>query len=335
MLGALAGVFLVFDLLSNVGDITEQSDSVVATLLNYAVLRLPQMVVLIMPIAVLTGGLITMNRLLASQATVVMGAAGVSIYKLASILVVGAVVLALFQLLIASSIVPAASARLRIWAAEDYVGAPPTAVPEIEQRTWASAGRYILHYETASSDGTYLSEPLLIRLTNKKMIGQYIKAEYAKYRDGKWSWTNIYGTEKGASVVLSLPLRPEDLSVSVFEPDEIGLLSLWRISYGASARGSDRASSLYRLWFQHKLAQPLGIVLMALLAAPAGLFVGRQYNIILANFGFLAVGFGYFIVDRLFFSMGSSGDLPLLLAVWAPLFIFGPMTLWIMLHRQG
>ena len=92
--------------------------------------------------------------------------------------------------------------------------------------------------------------------------------------------------------------------------------------------------SLYELWFQRKLAQPLSVLLMVILAAPMGLFIARRYNALLVSFGFIGVGFLYFITERILLSLGETAALPPFLAAWSPFLIFFTMSLWFMLHKQ-
>lgn len=70
------------------------------------------------------------------------------------------------------------------------------------------------------------------------------------------------------------------------------------------------------------------------MAVPLGLSLARQYNGLLYGFGFILVGFMFFIAEKLLFSLGESAALPLFLAIWAPLLIFGTMSLWFMLYKQ-
>jgi len=73
---------------------------------------------------------------------------------------------------------------------------------------------------------------------------------------------------------------------------------------------------------------------MALLAVPIGLFSARRYNALALGFGFTGLGFLFFVTERIMLSMGISGVLPGFLAVWAPILIFGTVTLWYIMLKQ-
>ncbi|MEZ5814244.1 MAG: LptF/LptG family permease [Alphaproteobacteria bacterium] len=324
MLAALTAVFLVFDILSNAGDITTNSNNALKTLLDYISLRLPGTFILIMPIAALLSAMITMHKMARSREMIAAFSAGFTIYRVALILSAGALFLSLVQFVLAETALSATSTRLRLWAAQDYAKTPPKA-PETNKTTWAAAGDYILHYETASPDGHTLTNPLLIHRTKTGLIDDYTRARRAFYDGEAWQLLD----SAGKSVKINIPLHPDDFSIPAQTYEEIRLTQLWPLVFS-----SGQTTPLHTLWLQRKFAQPLSIIVMALLAAPLGLFMARQYNPLLTHFSFLMAGFSFFIMEKLLLSMGESAALPAFLAVWSPLLIFTAMSLWFMLYKQ-
>lgn len=331
MLCGLTAVFMVFDVLSNAGDITKNTENSLQTLWHYMGLRFPIIFVLIVPMAALLGAMLTMHKLVKDSEMVVIAAAGVSIYKVTGFLIIGACFFAVIQFSISEYMASSSSTRLRLWAAKDYVGVPPNA-PEIDRTLWVASGDYIVHYNTVSPNGHKLTDLFVVRRTKDRLIDEYIRADRAFYEDSIWRLENAYGhssQELGKSLLIDLDLHPDDFSVYAKNFAEIRSSRLWGLMFS-----DDPQSDLYSLWFQRKLAQPLGIILMVIMVAPMALFIPRRYNPLLVSFGFIMSGFVFFVNERLLLSLGESGALPSFLAIWSPLLIFGTMNLLFMLHKQ-
>ena len=152
MVLSLSAIFVVFDVLANASDITENSNNALKTLWHYIGLRLPSIFILIMPMAVLLASMITLHKMVKTREMVAAGSAGFTIYKITKILLSGACLLALLQFTIAEYIATDSSVRLRLWAEENYTGTIPQA-PETQRKLWAATENYIVHYDAASFDG--------------------------------------------------------------------------------------------------------------------------------------------------------------------------------------
>lgn len=148
----LSAIFLVFDVLAHAGEITENSAHVLQTLLNYMLLRLPGIIVLIIPMAALLAAMTTMHKMVKSREMLILANMGVPIYKVTYTLAFGAFILALMQFCVAEFSASISSVQLRLWAEQDYQGQPPE-VPEHSKTLWVSAEPYIIHYDSTSADG--------------------------------------------------------------------------------------------------------------------------------------------------------------------------------------
>lgn len=336
MIMALAAIFMVFDLLANAGDITQNSKNIFVTLGWYMGLRLPSILVLIIPISVLLGCMITMHKMVKSHEMVIIGGAGLPIYKIAYILIIGALFFAIIQFSISDFSASAANARLRLWDESDYYGHPPDA-PQSNKILWAADGSYILHYERNSPDGKILYTPLLIERDDTGIIRETYRANRALYNDeNQWILTGVKGQSLSTAGDMAIPLtlKPDDFSVAAERYEEARFIDLWRILFHAQKSDLREPLDVYYLWFQRKLAQPLSAIIMVILSVPIGLFMARSYNSMLLNFTFIITGFLFFISERLLLSMGESYTLPSFLAVWSPHLVFGLMGIWFMVYKQ-
>ena len=328
MVVGLSAIFMVFDVLANAGEITQNSASALQTIWQYMGLRLPGIFVLVMPIGALLATMITMHKMVKSREMIVIGGAGFAIYHIAYILALGACGLGILQFSISELAASQSNVRLRLWAEQEYQGPPPEA-PEAHKTLWAQDGPYILHYQRESMDGTALYDLVLIERDDQGSIKQVLRSRRAVYKDDGWVLYGLGGKEKEKKIALSL--KPEDFSIPAQHYEEIRFVDLWPLVFRAQVQ---EAPGPYGLWLQRKVAQPLSVVLMALLAVPIGLFMARSYNSFLLSFAFVMIGFLFFISERLLLSMGESFILPSFLAVWSPHLIFGMMGLWFMIYKQ-
>ena len=87
-----------------------------------------------------------------------------------------------------------------------------------------------------------------------------------------------------------------------------------------SQSGFDTKRLRVALW--HKLAYPLIAIVMAVLAIPFALSMGRRGSLTGIAVA-IAVALAYFVVDGLFGAMGNVNYLPAALAAWSPDILFG------------
>lgn len=338
LLAALTGLLTVFDLLANAGAVLAGGSSPLPALAAYAALRVPQIVTLLLPLAVLLAALATLGRLAVGSELVAIRAAGVSGLRIAGTLLVGAAVLAVAQFGFAELVVPESAGRLRLWQARDYAGLPPASSPR-HAPTWFAAGRTIVHVEASSADGTRLMQPTLIERDAAGRLVAYTTGDLARYRNGRWVLTGARrplaeeGEAAPARLVLDLPLDPERFSALAGGPEEVGFGELAALA--GSVDVGRRSPAYYAFWLNRKLAQPAASLVMVLIAVPLGLQMARRNRLLANALGALAAGFLYFIAERLLVPLGENGILPAPIAAWTPLGVFGLLALWNLLRREA
>jgi len=339
ILCGLSGIFLVFDVLSNAGKVTQQADNIAVTLWYYVYLRLPGIIVLVMPVVALLSALMTMHRMLKYQEMVIVAATGFSIYRVMVILATGGAILAGLQFTVAEYVASDSATRLRLWAKQDYSGVPPVA-RDTNMTLWAASGPNIVLYRKAVSGGKVLLEPMIILRSEEGTIDTYIRARKALYLGPNWQLEEVFSKSAGmkptsikAESTINLGLGPEDFRQPARSFEEMALGTIWQSIVTDDQEGYQVET--YQLWLQRKIVQPLGTVMMAVLAAALGMFMGRRYNAIVINSGFITAGFLFLFSEKLLLSWGESQILPPFLAVWSPLLIFTSLGCWYLLHKQA
>ena len=94
------------------------------------------------------------------------------------------------------------------------------------------------------------------------------------------------------------------------------------------------STDFYRVAAFLRIAQPLSAVVMVLLAAPVTLQLGRHGHRVIFSVFAMTMGFLYFVVERILSTLGETGELAALAAVWGPHAIFGIIGLTVMVHQQ-
>jgi lipopolysaccharide export LptBFGC system permease protein LptF len=86
-----------------------------------------------------------------------------------------------------------------------------------------------------------------------------------------------------------------------------------------------------RVQLNHKIAYPLITLVMAVLAIPFALSMGKRGSLSSIAVA-IGVAIAYFVVSGFFEAMGNVSWLPAFLAAWSPDFLFGLAGAWLLLR---
>ncbi|MDD3179355.1 MAG: LptF/LptG family permease [Opitutaceae bacterium] len=328
VLFTLTSLLVLFDLLAHADDLAVNHRETLLPMACYACLRLPVLLAMITPMCALLAALVTFERLASQYELVALQGAGVSMYQVCLILLLGGIAVAVLHFGLAVNVVPPAEARLFRWAERNYQGLPGRAVLE-PGPAWFAAGAFQTHISNARDDGRLLDTVLLIERDEPGSIMAYYEAREARYDGSGWTLMNGWkqsitdGQRQGfARLPLALPLDPEQVTQVRLPVSSLDFAALRALS--AKPAGSAAFPSWhYKAWIGRRLAEPLGSLVMILLAAPLGLQLKRSGRQLQWGSIALGLGFLFFIIERLLLAFGESGALAPSLAVWGPLAVFG------------
>lgn len=339
VLAGLSAVLLVFDVLANIDDVLAHTDAILVPVLAYAGLRLPEVVSLVVPLTVLLAAMAVFAQLVACQEMVAMRAAGVSIYRVAGALLLGAVALAAAHLWFANAVLPHTSSRLQLWAAQDYRGLPPRRAPR-RAPTWFAVSDSLVKVGYSSLDGRRLYDVTVVRRDEAGRMVDYFRARRAFYDSKLWVFAEVRRPAMGGreaseldKLRVALPVTPKRFAALAGRPTALRVEELWRLARDPDTGG--RPTYVYESWLQRKLAHPLGALVMVLIAAPLGLQLARRNRMLLASFAAIGAGFLFFVAERLLLALGETGLLPPWLAVWTPAVVFSILSLWVLVSLEG
>jgi len=337
-------------------DLFEQLDRFQANRLStsdvaaYYAVRLPELVVTALPVALLLALLYALSRHARHHEITAIRAAGVSLWRLAAPyfgvgLVGGALLFGLNEWFVPDAAERAEQIKRRrspdAEASSLEVARQVAFTNDRERRAWQIAE---FHFRTA-------------QMLNPKVIEfmpdgsqRWLDAERAGRVNGVWTFFNVrlYRVPAGANAVPALLLQTNTLARPDLTetPDEIrSELKISRRLGGRVERAADvplrelldylrfhpRPARGDRPWLYTKLharlAMPWTCVIVVLVALPVGLASDRR-NLFVGVAGSIVICFGYFVLGQLGIALGTGGHLPPWVGGWLANVVFGLGGLW-------
>ncbi len=327
-------VFTVFDLLS---DILRNRISI-ATVGDYLVNLTPLFLYKLAPLAVLIAVLVTFGVLNRNSEIIAMKATGISLYRLVVPVVSIAAILAVSLFLFDEFYLPQANKRqdaLR----NAIKGKPPQTVTHPEQNWIFGApnkgepGR-IFYYRFFDPDrnefaniSVFEFEPSTFALTRR------IFAAKAVWDAGTGSWrfqngwaNDIQGDHTSdfrkfnSTSFSEIHEDPGYFKKESLQAQEMNFSQLDHYIGDLRQSGFDTMKLRVALW--QKLSYPLIAIVMAVLAIPFALSMGRRGSLTGIAVA-IGVALAYFVIDSTFGALGNVNYLPAALAAWASDILFG------------
>jgi LPS export ABC transporter permease LptG/LPS export ABC transporter permease LptF len=327
-------VFTVFDLL---GDIL-RNHIALTVIGDYLINLTPLMLYKLAPLAVLIAVLVTFGVLNRNSEIIAMKATGISLYRLVVPVVSIAAILAVSLFLFDEFYLPQANKRQD--ALRNVIkGKPPQTVTHPEQNwIFGSPGKgepgRIFYYRFFDPDrnefaniSVFEFDPSTFALTRR------IFAAKALWDPGTDSWRFQNGWENDIqgdhtsnfqaftqTTFSEIHEDPGYFNKESLQAQQMNFGQLDRYIGDLRQSGFDTMKLRVALW--QKLAYPLIAVVMAVLAIPFALSMGRRGSLTGIAVA-IGVALTYFVVDQLFGALGNVNYLPAALAAWASDILFG------------
>ena len=333
VLAGFVMLLLVFTFFELIGDIL-RNHITLSMIGEYLVNLTPSMLYQITPLAVLIAVLVTFGVLNRNSEIVAMKATGISLYRLVIPIVSISALLAIGLFLFAEFYLPQANRRQE--ALHNIIkGRPPQTVLHPEQN-WifgeprrGEPGR-IFYYKFFDPERNEFANLSLFEFDPSTFaLSRRIFAARAVWDADAGTWVFLNGWQRdiaGANITEYRPFLktsfaeihegPGYFKKESWQAQEMNFGQLDSYIRDLSQSGFDTVRLRVELW--HKLADPLAAVLMAVLAIPFALMMGRRDSLT-----GIAVALTYWVVDGLFGAMGNVNYLPAALAAWSADVLFG------------
>lgn len=347
MLAALSGIFAMFDFIELLRRSATRPDATFAVVTSIAALRLPWIIMQILPFAVLLGGILAFWRLTRSSELVVARAAGVSAWQFLFAPVVCAVAMGMFATAAISPLSAAMQARAEQLDNEFLrSGGGPLALAG--GKLWLRQSDHALDPQGVAilhGSGMLLQEGRLtaqsvsvFRLDGHDRQLERIEVAKATLGDKMWVLDDARvikpGGLPGPAERRELPtnLTVQRVQESFQAPDT---LSFWDLpGFIDLLERSGFSSIRHRLHFQSLLALPLLAGTMSLLSAGFSMRQTRRGGVAQMLGSGVAAGFLLFVVSKVAEEFGQSGALPPMLAAWAPAAAGLMLSVALLLHLE-
>ena len=344
ILGACVGPFLfgilIFVLIFVAGDLLFQAArliieqgiafSVVTRLFFY---RLPEVVVMTIPMSSLLATLLGMSTLNGSSELIALKSLGISFKRILRPILISSILISIIALTFNETFVPFASIAADRLMKFEILKNQAAAVQEKVFLREEENGKLkrVLYIDELNPNEGIMSGIMMHEFNEEGGLTSTLNARRGMWQNSQW-WIEdgrMYDVDKDGEISLllrferqrlAIKLSPQQLQRSTRRPSDMSAHELWSYINQAQTIGTN----LSKLWvmFHLKLAVPWACVIMAVLGAGFGASRrGRSGGGV--GFGISVVMvFAYYVVMSLCRALGESGNIPPVIAGWGPNLVF-------------
>jgi lipopolysaccharide export system permease protein len=329
----------IVDLLNNSDEVLDRHPRDVGAVVEYAIWRLPELAVFLIPFSVLMAALLSLAKFERSNETLALKSAGAPYYQILLAFLPAVGIVAVLHFALTDQVVPRSINHLM--ERDLYVDKKSKSDEEEDQRVWVQDGDTVIEVGQVEKQGTELFN---MRLYERDDLGNITFQRFVRHatfdiNTRKWTLEKIEDTKlipdqptevsTIETATWDTKLGPQEFSELIERPQAMTTLRLW--SFATSAQIGVRPTYFYETWLQKRVALPVSSILMILLAAPVALSFGRRDKGVASGMAIgFALGFLYFITEGLVQSLGESGAVPPFFAAWLPALLFASIGgLWL------
>ena len=322
---ALVLLFSFFDLVEEIKDLGRGGYRMKHIALH-VLLRAPTHVYEVFPIAALIGTLFALAQLVASSELTVIRTSGVSLTRLNLTLVSIGMTLAAVTFVFGEFLGPPAeqfAQRMRSLAIAGIVA------QEFRSGLWVKDGQNFVNVGEVTPDSR-LKRIRIYEFDDDYRLRTLRLAEEGAYvKDRVWTLIDVTATtfegqrtqvRRIARMEWYSVLEPQVLSMLLVKPDRMSAWNLW--SYAQHLKENRQRALQYEIAFWTKVMYPIAVLVMMMLALPFASFQRRQGGVGARIFTGIMLGLAFYVLNRLFGSLGLIYDWPALFAAVTPTLVF-------------
>jgi LPS export ABC transporter permease LptF/LPS export ABC transporter permease LptG len=350
-IAAFALLFLIFTFFELIGDIVRNGIALL-TVGDYLFNLIPYIVSTVTPLCSLLAVLITFGSLNRNSELTAMKATGISLYRVVAPIFVLAAILSILLFAFNESYLPDANRRQEALRAE--IKGKPAQTFLRPDRQWISGQSS--QQAPPAQDATSTPPPTPARIFYYQFFDRYSKtfanltvfefdpvtfalkrrihAQSVRWDPTAGQWIFDNGWQRAFSGETIVPGSYHTFSTSAFpeiheqpsyfskedkQSQEMNYNELTAYIADLSQSGFDTIR--LRVQLERKLADPAITLVMAILAVPFALSMGKRGSLVAVATA-IAVAISYWVVAGIFSSMGDIDTLPPLLAAWSPDLLF-------------
>ncbi|MFV2059252.1 MAG: LPS export ABC transporter permease LptG [Gammaproteobacteria bacterium] len=339
ILAVITVLISLFAVISFSGEFSKigQGNYTILLAVKYTLLKLPTQAYELVPVASLLGVMLGMGGLANRSELIIIRASGVTLNRIAFSVLKAAFIVILLGFLIGEFVAPNAKQYgQQLW----LKALNRNASLNTHSGLWMRDGDKYVHVQSVSTSGTLqgieiftFDENHNIKLASSAESATYDKDTGWQINNVKKSFIDMEGIKTESYKVLYLDnlLPPDIIKIVSIKPS---MLSVWRLYQYIKYLKSNGLNSLqYELSFWNKVAIPISIFAMVMLAIPLIFGLGRGAStgkrIVI---GFL-IGIAFFIGNRLIGQASIANNIHPIFSAFAPSIFIIMGSYWV-LHRN-
>ncbi len=331
-LTALLAVYIIIETFDKTRFLGE--DFTLPLLIEYLALKSPFMIAEFMPIVILVSTSLYLIDLSRHNEIIAIRAAGLGINKLVTPILSVSVLAGLLTFAIGQWVTPITNHQLqRIEKVHiKHLERPDQAVQ------WLKDGHRFVKI-TPLARNQYAV--VILESDGRGHWLRKIESQKAIYNQEEWILHDVFistpdqtGLKVQQQDVMTLPSKAAPQATRPPEPDEMNLMQLRH--YISSLEHAGLKVAAYAYAFHKKLAAPLACLFMALLAVALCVHVSNRTRA--ASWGLvtsISVGLLYYVAGNASGLLAVGDQLPPAFAAWLPNLVFGGLSVFLILHREG
>jgi LPS export ABC transporter permease LptG/LPS export ABC transporter permease LptF len=336
VLSSFAILFLIFTFFELIGDIIRNRTALV-TVGDYLINLIPYIIYAVTPLCALVAVLITFGGLNRSSELTAMKATGISLYRVVAPVLVMAAVIAVSLFVFDEYYLPGANRRQE--ALRAVIKNKPAQTFLRPGREWISGQSgatgepaRIFYYQFFDSNKDVFANITVFELEpDTFVLRRRIFASSARWDGRNWvfedGWQRSFAGETvgsfrefGEAVFPEIREQPSYFKKEDLQSQEMSYNEL--SNYISDLKQSGFDTMRLRVQLMRKLAYPLITLVMAVLAVPFALSMGKRGSLAGVATA-IGLAIAYWVVAGLFEAMGNVNTLPPVLAAWSPDLLFG------------
>jgi len=344
-------LWVVQDLLTEMNTL-QNSKMLFVDIVEYYLVKVPEFIVLILPMALLLALLYTLTNLARHNEITAIRAAGVSLWRLGAPYVAVGFALAVMSFALNELCVPNSGETAEQIKSRriPHRSSGPRRNQVMNEGFFNSRDGRIWKFDSCDTRTGEMSVPIVVStLADGSRL--WLMADHADRSNGVWTFYNAreYKEAGRPDSIPGLLLHTNILYQPQFSetPDQIrSELKISAMLNTLTLRGVKRAdipvvellnylrlhphpnqSAAIHTKLQGRLATPWTCLVVVLIATPFGTVSGRR-NVFVGVASSILIFFAYYVLQQLALALGAGGSLPSWLAGWFPNLAFGVTGLW-------
>lgn len=325
IMAILLGIILMFEYVEMLRRGADRPEITMGVALWLSVLKMPEIVEVVLPFAVMFGAMFTFWRLNRSSELVIIRSAGLSVWQFTMPVILAA---ALLGIMMITMLNPLSATMLAMYEHEEaqWFAGRETVLDISGGGLWLRQrdedGTSVIFARSLDSPGISLNNVTFFLYDDTGSFDSRIDARAAELSDDKWQLDDAYVmTESGSpkehqSLDVATTLTPDWIENSFASARTISFWTLPEFIETMESAGFSARSHQLRL--QSLLSQPVLFAAMVLFAAVFSLRQTRRGGALTMSVAGIVTGFLVFVFSDIVRALGAAENLPILLAAWAP-----------------